>query len=103
MAPPQRKQVYRLALRKRMDGARRSALLLDRMVASGQTIELIPGVQAEQVRIRLPFENVGVDVDFVAGKLVHRLAAVGKTNRRRKALRTERLHSQARGDFFAGK
>jgi hypothetical protein len=66
--------------------ARCRALLLDVAVASADAVELVGGVEAEEVDGRLPFDDVRVDVDLVAGEREGLLAAARLAQRGLEAL-----------------
>ena len=60
-------QVEGTAVAKLIDGSRPLLFVVDALVAAGEAVEPIAGVQSQQIDGRVPFENVRVEVEFVAG------------------------------------
>ena len=100
VALAQVEQVDRAARAERMQRARGRALLLDRAVAPADAVELVRGAQPDQVRDWLPFENVRIEIDLVAGDIEGRLPAVGEDKARLEALRADRMDDDAPGRLF---
>ena len=65
----------------RGDAARAIPLIVERDVATGGAVEIVGGVQSKQIDPGLPLEDVRVDVELVAGELVHLRRPSGKTKR----------------------
>src|SRR5436309_12009938 len=65
VALAQAKELDRPLVAQEIDGARCASLLRQLLVAAGDAVELVGGVQADKVGDRLPLEDVRVDVDLV--------------------------------------
>src|SRR3954454_7168362 len=93
VALAQAKELDRPLVAQEVDGARRAALLGELVVAAGDAVELVGGVQADEVGDRLPLEDVRVDVNLIALEIERAAAAIGIAHDRGELLRRGGLHA----------
>src|SRR3954468_1908770 len=101
VALAQAKELDRPLVAQEIDGARRAPLLGELVVAAGDAIELVGGVQADEIGDRLPLEDVRVDVDLVASKIERAARAIRIAHRGSELLGRGGLHADARSDLLA--
>lgn len=82
--------IQRLGLGERKDRPDCGPLLLESRVPPGDAVELIGGVEAEEIRQRCPLEDVRVDVQVIARQSEACLPIVGEAKFRLESLRSRR-------------
>jgi len=98
----QGEHIQRSAPGQRKDRMRLGRFVAEAGIAAADAVELIGGVQPEEVGQRRPFEDVGIHVQLIAGQGEEPFAAIRHDEAGGELLRSRRLDLDHGREFFFG-